>query len=611
MAPLAPWALVVLLAPVVASCAADTSPEEAPGLRMRVEWLTASPSADLPADLHQIRVIRTIEGESVDVTQSVANFETDPDGTPYLSLPILSNLPTGVPIDIDVEGNRMGGQFAYVGHVGPIVLAPGQRHYADLKMYEMGVSAPTVAEDTPAVFLQGATALPDGRVLVAGGFDRVTGGATCPAFFPADTVCFTLAATNKAWVFSVTTSRFYEVQGGMLAARGGHTVTALGNGRVIIAGGAAKAIFGLIPIGDPAAPSGYTPILQPLNADDTPGAHASFEVFLHDANREEHDADGDGDPGRGGFTGSAANGGVVGRLNQERFLHSAAATLGTNGNRILIVGGRDGVSGHATYEVYDDQKAGGYGTYDNAGAMLTTVRTSPGVVELASGQVWIFGGTPAAASNDELAEIWTPDPTAANGSVENATTTSYPGAGDHPEFALLGPSVAAIGTSGDHALVVGWMGPSCMPGGSVPDFAGTELCPSMGGGPPRSHSVDGATGDVLGAATNSPHALAGAATLDDGSVVISGGIANLLWTAQPSIELFTGRISSGNAELSPSRFVMRSPRAMHTTSALKQLGMLSVGGISVASASTGSPSLSILDGAEVLYLPRSARPPGG
>jgi hypothetical protein len=591
---------------LVSACAGDTVDLElSPGLQMRVEWLTGSPSASLPDDVERLRIVRTIDGESLDVVVSTDRFEVSETGSPFVAPPLLDNLPTGVPIEITVEGLRAGDTFAYVGHVGPLVLSAGQRVYADLKMFEMGVSAATVIGGTPSAFMHSATALPDGRVLIAGGFDQVENMADCPSGLPAGARCFALTATDDAWVFDPTTARFHPVQGGMLAARGGHTATLVPGGRVVVVGGAPSAVFALVPIEGGSDPSGYAPYFEPRLPDDSVGAHATFEIFLADENREAEDVEGDGDPGRGGFTGSADDGRVPGRLNQQRFLHAAAATTVTESDRILIVGGLGADGAETTYEVYDDRKAGGYGTYDNTGVSLTTTRVFAGALEVASGQVWIFGGGDA-VGNDALAEIWTPNPTTTNGDIEPANAaTSYPGAGDHPEYDLLSPSVATVG-SGSHALVVGWIGPRCTAGGTMPVFGGTELCPPMGG-PPRSQTIDVGTGDVVGVSTDSPHAFAGLAALDDGSVAVAGGIANLLWTRQPSIEVFTGDVSSGVATLSPTRFVMRAARAMHTTTPLRHGGMLSVGGINLSMDVT---NLTLQTTAEALYLPRPQRPAG-
>ncbi len=573
---------------------------------MRVEWLTATPSASLPDDVERIRIIRTIDGESLDVVVSRDRFEMAPDGTPYVAPPLLTGLPTDTPIEITVEGLKAGDAFAYLGHVGPVVLSAGQRFYADLQMYELGASAPAVIEGTPSVFMTTATALPDGRVLVAGGFDTVENMAECPTSLPAGAHCFAVTATKNAWVFDPTSARFYPVTGGMLAARAGHTATLLPGGRVLVAGGAPKAVFALIPIGGGADPTGYEPRLVPLLAAGDQGAHQSFEIFVADMNREVDDTAGDGDPGRGGFLGSADDPRVPGRLNRQRFLHTAAATTVTDENRVLLVGGIGASGADGSYEVYDDRKAGGYGCYDNESAALSAPRAAASAVELGSGQVWIFGGS-AASTNADLAEVWTPDPTNVNGGIEPASAaTSYPGAGDHPEYALTAPSVAAVGDGASHALVVGWIGPRCMSGARMPLFGGADLCPSMGGAP-RSQTVAGDTGETVGFDTDSPHGFAGIAALDDGSVAVTGGIANLLWTRQPSIEVFTGEVSGGVATLSPTRFVMRAARVLHASAPLPDAGILSVGGINL---SMDAMNLTLQTTAEVLYLPRPQLPSG-
>ncbi len=145
-----------------------------------------------------------------------------------------------------------------------------------------------------------------------------------------------------------------------------------------------------------------------------------------------------------------------------------------------------------------------------------------------------------------------------------------------------------------------------MTGTNVPVFGGSDLCPSMGG-PPRSQTVSAETGDTVGLDTDSPHGFAGVAELDDGSVAVTGGIANLLWTRQPSIEVFTGEVTGGEATLSPTRFVMRAARALHTSAPLPDAGVLSVGGINL---SMDVMNLTLQTTAEVLYLPRPQAPTG-
>jgi hypothetical protein len=592
-----------LLLVIFAACASDTEPP--PDLRMRVEWLTGEPSAMLPDDLEKLRLVREIDGERSDFTviyrtaegELGQSFSMTEDGRIYLAVDILRDLPAGSPITLTVEGYRAGDQLAYVGRVGPIVLSAGQRYYADLAMYEIGVSAPTVLENTPSVFMHTATPLPDGRVLVAGGFDTVENGAACPAALPPMSRCFRLRATSDAWIFEATTGKFHSVGGGMLAARAGHTATALPGGRVLVAGGATEALFALVPFGS----GSFAPYLSPEDEMGESTAHMSFEIFLPEANPEENDVDGDGDPGRGGFTGSGSDPTEPGFLNVARFGHAAAVTTSTDENRVVLVGGI-GSEANATYEVYDDRKPGGPGVYDGGG-MLGAARGTPGAIELSSGEVWIFGGG-VATSDGELAEVWAPSPSDPNGAVESAADAGFPGTPNRPELSLLAPSVASI--AGTHAVVVGWMGARCATGTSTPAFpatpdgAGTELCGPMGGAP-RSFTLDGSTGAATGVTLNAPHAFAGMATLEDGSIAVTGGIANLQWSRQQSIEIFTGQLMGGAAQLSSVRYMLRTQRALHSTTALPGGGLMSVGGINL---STDADNLTLQAAGEVLYLPR-------
>jgi hypothetical protein len=288
-------------------------------------------------------------------------------------------------------------------------------------------------------------------------------------------------------------------------------------------------------------------------------------------------------------------------LNQPRFLHAAAALEFTDAARVLLVGGTGGMAdaSSTTYELYDDEKPGGYGVYDATGAMLGSARSAPGAAQLSDGRVWIFGGG-AAASNADLAEIWSPSPTDRNGTIEAANAmTMFANDGDHPEWSLFRPDVVAI-DDGSHALVVGWLGPTCAAGAMDPSFGGAEACGSSNA---RSFTVNGETGAATATMTTSPHAWGGAARLDEGNVVIAGGLANTTLTRQASVEVFTGGVMDGAAILSGSRLMTVTQRALHTTTRLQHLGVLSVGGVNI---SADGRTLSFLSMAEALYLRRPA-----
>lgn len=591
----------------------ETADDGGPTLGVRVQWLTGETTATLPGDLTAIRIIlfRDDSGTFEDTTVSVGSFMMRDDGRPYLSHPLLTGLPTGTPIRITLEG-MAGGTFAYVGHVGPMVLSPGERRFVDVKMYQVGSPVTLAGAELPARFLPTVTPLPDGRVLIAGGFDRVENGATCPADAPAESRCFIATASRDAYVFDASTGTFHRVAGGMIQARAGHTASPLPGGRVLLAGGASRAMFVLSPVGAPEAPSGFAPTVVPLAEDGSTAAHASFEIFLPEANAETVDEDRDGDPGRGGFTGAADAPATPGRLNQQRFLHAATAVPG-QAERVLLVGGIGADGGETSWEVYDDRRPGGYGVYDNAGNTLGTARPMPSAVTLsvpAPGRVWIFGGG-VALDNEDLAEVWTPDAAEPNGSVAPATdgASSFPNASDddtpRPGYALWRPAVAAI-ADGTHALVVGWMGARCAPEDlrapifpTMPDGSDTTLC--MPGEDVRSFAVDGATGvttpqDVMG-----DHAFGSVATLADGRVAVVGGFRSLNLNTQQGIELFTGDVSGGMAQRIASEMLGQS-RAFHATGALPDGGFLSVGGLSLT---PDARTATLLSAPEVLYLDRT------
>ncbi len=85
-----------------------------------------------------------------------------------------------------------------------------------------------------------ATKLPDGRVLIAGGFYEATGvDSLCPGG-----LCVHLTATPSVDIYSPLTGSFDPASGLELNhARGLHTATPLPDGRIFIAGGCEKALW--------------------------------------------------------------------------------------------------------------------------------------------------------------------------------------------------------------------------------------------------------------------------------------------------------------------------------------------------------------------------------
>jgi hypothetical protein len=292
------------------------------------------------------------------------------------------------------------------------------------------------------------------------------------------------------------------------------------------------------------------------------------------------------------FAGAATVETSPGSLNDARFMH-AAAIDSTTGNVVLA----GGLSAPETYEIYDDEKPGGYGVYDNAGAALRTARAMPSAVGF-EGRVWIFGGVSAPRSNDDLAEFWEPSLTEPNGSMVLGTTTAFPNetgtSGDRPELALARPSALAV--AGTHALVIGWLGPRCAAGTTAPTFDLTATT-SCGASEGRSVTVDADSGATSTQDTEELHALAASAALAGGRVVVSGGFDSGALGASGRLEIFGRDVTAGTARRSGTR-PMVSARVLHAAAALPLDGVLTLGGITV------EPDLSaveIVGTAEVIY----------
>lgn len=174
-----------------------------------------------------------------------------------------------------------------------------------------------------------ATLLPSGKVLIAGGEDYTAGEggelilASAEIYDPAD------------GTFSPT--------GPMSQPRSGHTATLLGNGKVLIAGGA-----------------GFSPLL----ANDT---YSSAEVY---------------DPAAGQFA-------AVGSMARKRMEHTA--TLLPSGEVLMV----DGDSYNASADLFDPTT----GKFVSAGAMIAP-RIGHSATLLPTGAVLIAGGYPGLASTE-------------------------------------------------------------------------------------------------------------------------------------------------------------------------------------------------------------------
>jgi hypothetical protein len=569
---------------------------------MHVSWLDG-PAGMIPASVTQLNVL-VYTGAMTDPQSSistVANLD-DNDGTGHPDL-VRGELPTGRPIRIVVEGQGAGGAVVYLGHVGPFTLEVGERRYINLQMYPVGAYTALPAPGMMPRLLSTATTLRDGRVLITGGYTRVTSMPTCPSGVAAGAHCFDMTASNEAFVFDVATGQFFPVQGSLHQARGGHTATLLPGDRVLIAGGASHAVLVLA---QQTTIAGWAPSIIPL--DTSTAAGASFEVFLPDANAEPEDADRDGDPGRGGFVGAADQPTMPGRLDAPRFMHGAASVPG-HPSQVLLAGG---VESPDSWVIYDDERAGGYGVLDSTMNHLRASRTTPNVVPLhgAMGDaLWIIGGGDA-TTNADLAEIWTPSMSMPSGTTVAATMRMFPEgtmtSGNRPELSLVGATAVPLDAS--HAVVVGWYGPLCdatmMP--PVPAYAGstTGLERCARGLTSRSYTLDGMTGRAVTTNTHTPHAFGAGVQMSDGTVLMSGGFAELSLVSATGSEHFNAMVgASGAAQFDEVTALLAAPRAFHTMTALDDLGALVVGGITI-NTTGATPTVMLAAAPEIFYLGR-------
>ena len=211
-----------------------------------------------------------------------------------------------------------------------------------------------------------ATLLPDGKVLVAGGF---TGGGSLAS----------------AEVFDPVTSTFAPA-GNLNATRAGHTATLLPNGKVLIAGGYNGSYLASAELYDPAAHtfmptgrmvtarSGHVATLLNNGKVLLAGGVGAGWTFLADAELY--------DPITNTFT-------ATGGMTTARESHTA--TLLKNGN-VLITGGHKGrhaaITIYSSAEIYNPAS----GTFSSSGN-LTVRRHKHDATLLADGRVLIIGGS--------------------------------------------------------------------------------------------------------------------------------------------------------------------------------------------------------------------------
>jgi hypothetical protein len=216
--------------------------------------------------------------------------------------------------------------------------------------------------------------------------------------------------------------------------------------------------------------------------------------------------------------------------------------------------------------------------------------------------LWIFGGGDA-ASNADLAEVWTSTAMAPNGSTVAATMRGFPDAAmtNHPDYALIGAT--AVGLDASHAVVVGWYGPQCAAG--VPTFGGPDRC-DFDAMTSRSFTVDGMTGRAVATTTRQRHAFGAGVRMSDGSALVVGGIGALTLTPNTGTEHFVATVpSSGAAMLDDVQPLLNQARVFQAAAALDDGGVIVFGGLGI-NTTTATPSVNLIGAPEVMYLPRAS-----
>ena len=234
-----------------------------------------------------------------------------------------------------------------------------------------------------------ATLLPDGRVLITGGFRKEHGGED-------------ETYSSTAEVFDPRTKKF-GYTGEMSYTRGGHTATLLTGGLVLITGGwNLMGVLSSAELYDPASEK-FTTIgsMSIRRGGCTATLLNDGRVLICGGTGRDVTASAElFDPVRKSFT-------PTGNMTVPRY--SLTATL-LPGGRVLVAGGltrRDAVL--ASAEVYDP----GTGTFSAVGDMAEQ-RCKQAAVGLSGGEILILGGTDQTAWRGDLALIERFDPERGN-----------------------------------------------------------------------------------------------------------------------------------------------------------------------------------------------------
>lgn len=148
----------------------------------------------------------------------------------------LEEIPPGKERVVTLEGRNSQGETVWRGIRSGVEVTLGATTPVDVLLTPLKhMSCARAPQESPRMF-HSATALPDGRVLIAGGATTVAdASALCPG-------CKRLSATSSLEIYDPHTGTFTPA-GTMNAGRMFHTAAALPDGRIVLAGGASAVLL--------------------------------------------------------------------------------------------------------------------------------------------------------------------------------------------------------------------------------------------------------------------------------------------------------------------------------------------------------------------------------
>jgi PKD repeat protein len=337
---------------------------------------------------------------------------------------------------------------------------PAGEHAGTIRTVQVATGTWVVENGMPEteVFGGSATRLPDGRVLLAGGWLQPSispmGAGPVAAAAIHDPAAGTLAPT-----------------GDMVHAALWHTATALGDGTVLVAGGAGAVL----------SPLGYAQIYDPASGTWSPTGALGAARFHHTATPLADGtvlvAGGNGSHSLASaeiYTPATSTWSPAGSLGTGRSSHTAVRLAD---GRVLVAGGY-GESALASAEIFDPAN----GTWAGTGS-LSAPRYGHAAVLLADGTVLVAGGTtsvPNAEIYHPASGTWTPAGAMA-ATRESLTATLLPGGkvlvtgGGGPSTELFDPASGLWTLTG--SLSTGRTAPAAVlldDGNVVVAFGGTK-----------------------------------------------------------------------------------------------------------------------------------------